>query len=150
MGALLANPNIGVTQIAHRLGVSPATLYRYIPRERRICLTHKSIMRTTEIKLLRAIMAESDAGGPLSKIMWMIIGVAVTALAALPITYYVTPLTARLEITISNVSSTCGRCRRLRLGSFRWRQRLYHDIYEYALLYLSVALRQPAAQAPCV
>src|SRR5271156_1835313 len=29
--ALLANPDIGVTQIAHRLGVSPATLYRYIP-----------------------------------------------------------------------------------------------------------------------
>jgi hypothetical protein len=27
----LANPDIGVTQIAHRLGVSPATLYRYIP-----------------------------------------------------------------------------------------------------------------------
>jgi hypothetical protein len=30
----LANPNIGVTQIAHRLGVSPAMLYRYIPAER--------------------------------------------------------------------------------------------------------------------
>ena len=29
--AMLANPDIGVTQIAHRLGVSPATLYRYIP-----------------------------------------------------------------------------------------------------------------------
>ncbi|MBV8090856.1 MAG: helix-turn-helix domain-containing protein [Alphaproteobacteria bacterium] len=29
--AVLANPDIGVTQIAHRLGVSPATLYRYIP-----------------------------------------------------------------------------------------------------------------------
>ena len=28
--ALLANPDIGVTQIAHRLGVSPATLSRYI------------------------------------------------------------------------------------------------------------------------
>jgi hypothetical protein len=43
-------------------------------------------------------MAESDAGGPLR-----IIGIAVTALAALPITYYVTPLTPRPEITISNV-----------------------------------------------
>src|SRR5277367_4657851 len=32
--ALLANPDIGVTQIAHRLGVSPATLYRYIPAAR--------------------------------------------------------------------------------------------------------------------
>jgi DNA invertase Pin-like site-specific DNA recombinase len=32
--SLLANPNIGVTQIAHRLGVSPATLYRYIPAAR--------------------------------------------------------------------------------------------------------------------
>jgi DNA invertase Pin-like site-specific DNA recombinase len=32
--ALLANPDIGVTQIAHRLGVSPATLYRYIPSAR--------------------------------------------------------------------------------------------------------------------
>ena len=27
---MLANPDIGVTEIAHRLGVSPATLYRYI------------------------------------------------------------------------------------------------------------------------
>jgi hypothetical protein len=26
--------DIGVTQIAHRLGVSPATLYRYIPAAR--------------------------------------------------------------------------------------------------------------------
>jgi DNA invertase Pin-like site-specific DNA recombinase len=32
--AMLANPDIGVTQIAHRLGVSPATLYRYIPATR--------------------------------------------------------------------------------------------------------------------
>ena len=32
--ALLANPDIGVAQIAHRLGVSPATLYRYIPAAR--------------------------------------------------------------------------------------------------------------------
>jgi len=32
--ALLANPDIGVTQIAHRLGVPPATLYRYIPTAR--------------------------------------------------------------------------------------------------------------------
>ena len=32
--ALLANRDIGVTQIAHRLGVSPATLYRYIPAAR--------------------------------------------------------------------------------------------------------------------
>ena len=32
--ALLANPDVGVTQIAHRLGVSPATLYRYIPAAR--------------------------------------------------------------------------------------------------------------------
>jgi DNA invertase Pin-like site-specific DNA recombinase len=31
---LLANPDIGVTQIAHRLGVSPATLHRYIPGAR--------------------------------------------------------------------------------------------------------------------
>jgi hypothetical protein len=30
----LANPDIGVTQIAHRLGVSPATLYRYTPAAR--------------------------------------------------------------------------------------------------------------------
>jgi hypothetical protein len=28
--AMLANPDIGVTQIAHRLGISPATLYRHI------------------------------------------------------------------------------------------------------------------------
>jgi DNA invertase Pin-like site-specific DNA recombinase len=32
--AMLANPDIGVTQIAHRLGVSPATLYRYLPSAR--------------------------------------------------------------------------------------------------------------------
>jgi DNA invertase Pin-like site-specific DNA recombinase len=32
--ALLANPDVGVTQIAHHLGVSPATLYRYIPAAR--------------------------------------------------------------------------------------------------------------------
>jgi DNA invertase Pin-like site-specific DNA recombinase len=32
--AMLANRDIGVTQIAHRLGVSPATLYRYIPAAR--------------------------------------------------------------------------------------------------------------------
>jgi len=32
--AMLANPDIGVTQIAHRLGVSPATFYRYIPAAR--------------------------------------------------------------------------------------------------------------------
>jgi hypothetical protein len=32
--AMLANPDIGVTQIAHRFGVSPATLYRYIPAAR--------------------------------------------------------------------------------------------------------------------
>ena len=32
--AMLANPDIGVTQIAHRLGVSPPTLYRYMPARR--------------------------------------------------------------------------------------------------------------------
>ena len=32
--AMLANPDIGVTQIARRLGISPATLYRYIPAAR--------------------------------------------------------------------------------------------------------------------
>ena len=32
--AMLANPDIGVTQIAHRLGVSRATLYRYIAAAR--------------------------------------------------------------------------------------------------------------------
>jgi DNA invertase Pin-like site-specific DNA recombinase len=31
---MLANPDIGVTQIADRLGVSPATLYRYLPAAR--------------------------------------------------------------------------------------------------------------------
>jgi DNA invertase Pin-like site-specific DNA recombinase len=31
---MLANPGIGVTQIAHGLGISPATLYRYIPTAR--------------------------------------------------------------------------------------------------------------------
>ena len=32
--AMLANPDIPVTQIAQRLGVSPATLYRYLPAAR--------------------------------------------------------------------------------------------------------------------
>ena len=32
--AMLAYPDIGVAHIAHRLGVSPATLYRYIPAAR--------------------------------------------------------------------------------------------------------------------
>ena len=32
--AMLAHPDIGVTQIVHRLGVCPATLYRYIPAAR--------------------------------------------------------------------------------------------------------------------
>jgi len=31
---MLANPDIAVAQIAQRLGVSPATLYRYIPAAR--------------------------------------------------------------------------------------------------------------------
>jgi len=37
--AMLANPDIGVAQIAHRLGVSPATLYRYIPAARSATLS---------------------------------------------------------------------------------------------------------------
>jgi DNA invertase Pin-like site-specific DNA recombinase len=32
--AMLANPDIAVTQIAQRLGISPATLYRYLPAAR--------------------------------------------------------------------------------------------------------------------
>jgi hypothetical protein len=32
---MLANPDIGMTQTAHRLGVSPETLCRYIPTARR-------------------------------------------------------------------------------------------------------------------
>jgi hypothetical protein len=32
--AMPTNPGTGVAQIAHRLGVSPATLYRYIPAAR--------------------------------------------------------------------------------------------------------------------
>jgi DNA invertase Pin-like site-specific DNA recombinase len=37
--AMLANPDIGVAQIAHRLGVSPATLYCYIPAARSATLS---------------------------------------------------------------------------------------------------------------
>ena len=37
--AMLANPDIGVAQIAHRLGVSPATLYCYIPAARSASLS---------------------------------------------------------------------------------------------------------------
>jgi hypothetical protein len=33
---MLANPDIGVSQIAYRLGVSPATLYRHIPAARTV------------------------------------------------------------------------------------------------------------------
>jgi hypothetical protein len=32
--AMLVNPDVGVSQIAHRLGVSPATLYRYLSAAR--------------------------------------------------------------------------------------------------------------------
>jgi DNA invertase Pin-like site-specific DNA recombinase len=32
--AMPASPDLGVTRIAHRLGVSPAALYRYIPDAR--------------------------------------------------------------------------------------------------------------------
>jgi transposase-like protein len=32
--AFSTNPDIGVTQIAHRVGVTPATLYRYTPAAR--------------------------------------------------------------------------------------------------------------------
>lgn len=39
---MLANPDIGVTQIAHRLGVSPATLYRYIPAARTVNLANSN------------------------------------------------------------------------------------------------------------
>jgi DNA-binding MurR/RpiR family transcriptional regulator len=35
---MLTNPDIGVTQIAHRLGVSPATLNRYIPAARTVSI----------------------------------------------------------------------------------------------------------------
>jgi transposase-like protein len=34
MRLLLVNPDISVGEIARRLGVSPATLYRYIPAAR--------------------------------------------------------------------------------------------------------------------
>ena len=48
--ALLANPDIGVTQIAHRLGVSPATFYRYSPpREPRICLAFEKRRLATNL-----------------------------------------------------------------------------------------------------
>ena len=33
-GNLLANPDITVAEVADRLGVSPATLYRYLPAAR--------------------------------------------------------------------------------------------------------------------
>lgn len=40
--AMLTNPDIGVTQIAHRLNVSAATLYRYIPAARSANSDHRS------------------------------------------------------------------------------------------------------------
>lgn len=40
--AMLTNPDIGVAQIAHRLNVSPATLYRYIPAARSANSDHRS------------------------------------------------------------------------------------------------------------
>jgi hypothetical protein len=41
--AMLANPDIGVTPIPHRFGVSPATVYRYLPAARipkYVCVMH--------------------------------------------------------------------------------------------------------------
>lgn len=35
--AMLTNPDIGVAEVAHRLGVSQATLYRHIPAARAAC-----------------------------------------------------------------------------------------------------------------
>jgi DNA invertase Pin-like site-specific DNA recombinase len=49
--ALLANPDIGVTQIAHRLGVSPVMLYRYIPAA-----------RTANLRRLRTRVNEGRSG----------------------------------------------------------------------------------------
>lgn len=40
--ALLANPDIGVTAVAHRLNVSTATLYRHIPAARAAASTEPS------------------------------------------------------------------------------------------------------------
>jgi hypothetical protein len=42
---MLANPDIGVTQIADRLGVSPATLYRYLPAARTANIGFRCVRR---------------------------------------------------------------------------------------------------------
>ena len=86
--AMLANPDIGVTQIAHRLGVSPATLYRYIPAARTANMpealspyagVHHNTLRRRRIKP-RPSKAEvnsvSDAG---SGTLVVVIGVMVPA-----------------------------------------------------------------------
>jgi hypothetical protein len=65
---MLANPDIGVTQIAHRLGVYPATLYRYIPRRahressRRVkggASTPGAICRISRVQVARAALASA-------------------------------------------------------------------------------------------
>lgn len=47
--AMLANPDIGVTQIAHRLGVSPATLYRHIPAARAASMPDNGVKKSARI-----------------------------------------------------------------------------------------------------
>ena len=49
---MLANPDIGVTQITHRLGVSPAALYRHIPPEARTANT-PSVWEERSIRIVR-------------------------------------------------------------------------------------------------
>jgi Helix-turn-helix domain of resolvase/Resolvase, N terminal domain len=59
--AMLANPDIGVTQIAHRLGVSPATLYRYIPAAQ-TANTGRS-PKTRRLRMVRGVSVECRHGG---------------------------------------------------------------------------------------
>jgi DNA invertase Pin-like site-specific DNA recombinase len=63
--ALLANPDIGVTQIAHRLGASPATLYRYIPALVRPPVGEvRTKSKITPQKELRLLLQESELACP--------------------------------------------------------------------------------------
>jgi DNA invertase Pin-like site-specific DNA recombinase len=58
---MLTNPDIGVTQIAHRLGVSPSTLYRYIPAARASSADDKPQWR---VQFGRKIMKQSAQHTP--------------------------------------------------------------------------------------
>jgi len=55
---LLANPDITVADVADRIGVSPATLYRYLPDARTATSPHRE---STSIKSVGYAVQKSGA-----------------------------------------------------------------------------------------